>query len=217
MGGTAWPHERPQARRFADHALMCAFPDRLTLETRASSKPRVFNGAATNKTACVRCPDQARTVGDPGTNQPHETDGSNPSLLWRRSLAQSEDSGPFESRPVCRGTNVIRSSGRNRAIGTHFPTVVALAVAERAKPARRLAVRLRPVLPAAIARAAAWDSRPRLAVFPTKKSNVGKRVTRSSGRGSHATARSAGLGSVTLKPSTAQPLGCHCAQLNCWT
>jgi hypothetical protein len=131
-------------------------------------------------------------------------------------LASVSNARLLEGEAVHAGQQRFFSSGRNRAIGTHFPTVVALAVAEHVMAARRRAVRPRPVLPAAFPRASAWQARARLAVFPTLGTNVGKRVTRSSRRGSRVSARSAGLGSVTTQLSTAQPPGCHIAQLGCW-
>ncbi len=185
---------------------------------RNSIDPRAVNGAATNETARVRCPDHGPKLGVPGLDQPHETDGSNPSLLLRRAAGS------------VRRSRLLLPAGLACAEPTSFDQ--ADGIGRSALTFRRLLLSRRPstltrlddwrcdrrlALPDEIARAAAWHSRPRLAVFPTCKTNAGKRVTRSSGRGSHVSARSAGLGSVTSKPSTAQPLGCHVAQLGCWT
>jgi hypothetical protein len=113
MGGTAWPHERHQARRFVDHASMCVSQDRLILHTRTSSNQRAVNGAATNETARVRCPGQARKVGDPGLFQPHETDGSNPSWLWRRAAGSVGRSRPLRGK----GLSAVEPTSFDQADG----------------------------------------------------------------------------------------------------
>ena len=134
----------------------------------------------------MRWPDHARKVGDSVPDRPHETDGSNPSWLRCSAVGFSQESRAFSRReathPVQRAFLFKRAESGDR----HSLSDGCCSRGGRARygcsttggaTSTGATRRTRP-------RYAPGEPGLRFAVFPTLGTNVGKRVTRSSRRGS---------------------------------